>query len=133
MKPSHKQFGRVLNALADTIIDLQLLYDGTPQPLRVVALDGVPTGSQDGTSRGKSVTETDILLAPAARAEFIKTGPSANVQNATLMALNVDTGPAWRQCSHAADREHDDVGEHGRCCDIVLYLAISLKIMIVDP
>ena len=54
MKPGEKQFWRVLNASADTIIDLQLQYDGTPQPLEVVALDGVPTGSQDGTSRGKT-------------------------------------------------------------------------------
>jgi FtsP/CotA-like multicopper oxidase with cupredoxin domain len=93
MKPSERQFWRVLNASADTIIDLQLQYDGAPQPLQVVALDGVPTGSQDGTSRGRSFTETDILLAPAARAEFIVTGPASSVQNATLMTLNVDTGP----------------------------------------
>jgi len=93
MKPSEKQFWRVVNASADTIIDLQLQYDGTAQSLEVVALDGVPTGSQDGTSRGKRITETDILLAPAARAEFIVTGPSSNIKNATLMSLNIDTGP----------------------------------------
>jgi FtsP/CotA-like multicopper oxidase with cupredoxin domain len=93
MKPLEKQLWRVLNASADTIIDLQLQYEGTPQPLRVVALDGVPTGSQDGTSTGKSVTQTDILLAPAARAEFIVTGPAAGDVNALLMTLNVDTGP----------------------------------------
>ena len=44
-------------------------------------------------ARAKSITETDILLAPAARAEFIVTGPSPSVKNATLMTLNVDTGP----------------------------------------
>jgi FtsP/CotA-like multicopper oxidase with cupredoxin domain len=93
MKPSEKQLWRVLNASADTIIDLQLQYDGTPVPLEVVALDGVPTGSQDGTSRGKSLIETDILLAPAARAEFIVTGPDSTIHNATLMTLNIDTGP----------------------------------------
>jgi len=93
MKPSERQFWRVLNASADTIIDLQLQYDGMPQQLEVVALDGVPTGSQDGTSQGKTFTETDILLPPAARAEFIVTGPSMTVKNATLMTLNVDTGP----------------------------------------
>jgi len=93
MQPSGKQFWRVLNASADTIIDLQIQYDGTPQPLEVVALDGVPTGSQDGTSRGKSITETDILLAPGARAEFIITGPASTVQNASLLTLNIDTGP----------------------------------------
>jgi FtsP/CotA-like multicopper oxidase with cupredoxin domain len=93
MKPAEKRFWRVLNASADTIIDLQLQYDGTPQSLQVVALDGVPTGSQDGASQGKSITETDILLAPAARAEFIVTGPDSGVKSATLMTLNVDTGP----------------------------------------
>jgi FtsP/CotA-like multicopper oxidase with cupredoxin domain len=93
MKPSERQLWRVVNASADTIIDLQLQYDGAPQPLEVVALDGVPTGSQDGTSRGKLVTLTDILLPPAARAEFIVTGPSLSVKNASLMTLNIDTGP----------------------------------------
>jgi FtsP/CotA-like multicopper oxidase with cupredoxin domain len=93
MKPGERQLWRVLNASADTIIDLQLVYDEMPQPLEVVALDGVPTGSQDGTSRGKRMWNADILLPPAARAEFIVTGPSANVKNATLMTLNVDTGP----------------------------------------
>jgi FtsP/CotA-like multicopper oxidase with cupredoxin domain len=93
LKPAERQFWRVLNASADTIIDLQLRYDGAPQPLEVVALDGVPVGSQDGESRGTSFTEKDILLAPAARAEFIVTGPSTNVRNATLLTLNVDTGP----------------------------------------
>jgi FtsP/CotA-like multicopper oxidase with cupredoxin domain len=93
IKPGEKQFWRVLNASADTIIDLQVQYDGTPQPLVVVGLDGVPTGSQDGTSRGKSITETHILLAPAARVEFITTGPAASVKHATLMSLRVDAGP----------------------------------------
>jgi FtsP/CotA-like multicopper oxidase with cupredoxin domain len=93
MKPTEKQLWRVVNASADTILDLQLQYDGTPQPLQVVALDGVPTGSQDGAARGMAVTQTDILLAPAARAEFIVTAPDTTVQNATLLTLNVDTGP----------------------------------------
>jgi FtsP/CotA-like multicopper oxidase with cupredoxin domain len=93
MKPLEKQFWRVINASADTILDIQLQCDGTPQPLQVVALDGVPTGSQDGTARGKTVTETDIFLAPAARAEFIVTSPAPTVQNAMLLTLNIDTGP----------------------------------------
>jgi len=93
MKPAEKQLWRVVNASADTIIDLQLQFDGQPQTLQVVGLDGVPTGSQDGTRRGKIIKMTDILLAPAARAEFIVTGPSSTVKNATLLTLNVDTGP----------------------------------------
>jgi FtsP/CotA-like multicopper oxidase with cupredoxin domain len=93
MKPGQTEFWRVANASADTIIDLQLRYDGVPQPLQVVALDGVPTGSQDGTMQGQTFTKTDILLAPAARAEFIVTGPSTAVKKARFMTLNVDTGP----------------------------------------
>jgi FtsP/CotA-like multicopper oxidase with cupredoxin domain len=93
MKPGQREFWRVANASADTIIDLQLQYDGKVQPLQVVALDGVPTGSQDGRMQGQIVTQTDILLAPAARAEFIVTGPSSKVKTAAFMTLNVDTGP----------------------------------------
>jgi FtsP/CotA-like multicopper oxidase with cupredoxin domain len=93
MKPLAKQFWRVVNASADTILNLQLQYDGVAQPLTVVALDGVPTGSQDGTSKGKSIVETNVFLAPAARAEFIVTAPPASVKNATFLTLNVPTGP----------------------------------------
>jgi FtsP/CotA-like multicopper oxidase with cupredoxin domain len=93
MKPEQQEFWRVANASADTIIDLQVQYDGKAQPLQLVALDGVPTDSQDGTMRGQLVTQTDILLAPAARAEFIVTGPSAKVKSAQFLTLKVDTGP----------------------------------------
>jgi FtsP/CotA-like multicopper oxidase with cupredoxin domain len=57
-----------------------------------VALDGVAINSQDGKQRGSTETVTDILLAPAARAEFIVTAPQAG-QNASLVTLNIDTGP----------------------------------------
>lgn len=93
MKPGQKQFWRVSNSAADTIIDLQLQFDGVPQTLQEVALDGVPTGSQDGTAQGKLVPKKDILIPPAGRAEFIVTGPAATVKNATLMTLGIDTGP----------------------------------------
>jgi FtsP/CotA-like multicopper oxidase with cupredoxin domain len=93
MKPGEKQFWRVVNACADTVLDIQLQYDGKPQPLQLIGLDGVPVGSQDGTGAGKPVTQTDILLAPAARAEFIVVGPALTVQKATFLTLNIDTGP----------------------------------------
>ena len=93
MKPGEKQLWRVLNAAADTILDLQLQYDGQAQNLVIVGMDGVPTGSQDGTTQGQSMTVNHILLAPAARAEFIVTGPAATVSIARLMTLTVDTGP----------------------------------------
>jgi FtsP/CotA-like multicopper oxidase with cupredoxin domain len=93
MAPGAKELWRVLNASADTIINLRLGYDGVAQKLEVVALDGVATGSQDGTGQGTIVTKTNILLPPAARAEFIVDGPSASVKKAELKTAAIDTGP----------------------------------------
>ncbi len=92
-RPNEKQFWRLLNASADTILDVELDYDGVVQPLEVVGLDGVPTGSQDGTSRGKSVTLRHILIPPAGRAEFIVTTPPRFVHSAVFQTRNIDTGP----------------------------------------
>lgn len=94
IRPGQKEFWRVANASADTILDLQLRYDGKAQPLTIVGFDGVPVGSQDGTTHGRTLTQTDVLLPPAARAEFIVSGPAASVHSATLQTLNIDTGPA---------------------------------------
>jgi FtsP/CotA-like multicopper oxidase with cupredoxin domain len=93
MMPGQPELWRVCNCSADTILDLQVQYDGVPQPLQVVGLDGVPTGSQDGTRSGTIVTQGHILLPPAARAEFIVTPPSTSVRQANFLTLNVDTGP----------------------------------------
>ena len=93
MPAGAREFWRVVNASADTIIDLQLQYDGVAQPLHVVGLDGVPIGSQDGTRQGTLVTMRDILLAPAARGEFIVDGPRPSVKAANFVTLTVDTGP----------------------------------------
>ena len=92
MQAGKKQFWRVVNASADTVLDLQVKYDTAVQTLGVVALDGVPTGSQDGTQQGKTINKTDILLPPGGRAEFILNGPAATVKHATLFTLPVDTG-----------------------------------------
>jgi FtsP/CotA-like multicopper oxidase with cupredoxin domain len=92
MKPGTKQFWRVLNASGDTVLNLQLQYDGVVQTLGVVALDGVPTGSNDGTSQGKTIQETQILLPPGGRAEFIVTAPATTVKNANFLTLGINTG-----------------------------------------
>ncbi|MGH7814425.1 MAG: multicopper oxidase family protein [Candidatus Binataceae bacterium] len=93
MKPGKKELWRVVNASADTQLDLQVQYDGVPQTLEVVGYDGVPAGSQDGTRRGKLIPMTDIFVPCAGRVEFIVKGPSKDVKNATFLTLNVDTGP----------------------------------------
>ena len=91
--PGRKEFWRVANTSADTIVDLQLDYDGVIQSLEVAALDGVATGSQDGTGRGTLVRQTHLLIPPAGRAEFIATTPSSSVHQAIFRTLAIDTGP----------------------------------------
>ena len=93
MQPGATEFWRVVNASADTIINLQLQYDGVPQPLTVVALDGVPVNSQDGKGQGSPFVASELLIPPAGRGEFLVKGPAASVQTAQLVTLKVDTGP----------------------------------------
>jgi FtsP/CotA-like multicopper oxidase with cupredoxin domain len=87
MVPGADEFWRVLNAGADTIMQLEIEYDGVPQNLQIIALDGVPV-----TTPGGILNQTTILLPPSSRAEFIITGPDASVASATLSTLNIDTG-----------------------------------------
>ncbi len=91
-KDTH-EFWRVANASADTILDLEVAFDGVAQPLAVVALDGVPTGSQDGTRRGTSVQKAHILLPPGGRAEFIAPMPTSGTVQAVLRTRKINTGP----------------------------------------
>jgi FtsP/CotA-like multicopper oxidase with cupredoxin domain len=92
MQAGQQEFWRVSNSGADTILDIQVQQDGRAQPLQLVALDGVAINSQNGQQRGSTETVTDILLAPAARAEFIVTAPNRG-ETASLVTLNIDTGP----------------------------------------
>ena len=94
MQKGSQEFWRVANTAANTVMDLQLQYDGVPQPLQIVALDGVPTGSKDGRRQGSIVTQNDILLAPAARAEFIVSAPPDGVKEAKFVTLRIDGGEA---------------------------------------
>jgi FtsP/CotA-like multicopper oxidase with cupredoxin domain len=87
---STTEFWRVLNASADTLLQLQYLVDGIGQTVQLVALDGVPIGQ--GTGSIQSVTQTSIALAPGARAEFIVVTPKSG-QSARLITQSVDTGP----------------------------------------
>ena len=82
---SRKEFWRVVNAGANTILDLQLLLAGEPQPLQLIALDGVPV-------RGRAVKPIDVVLPPGARAEFVVHTPKAG-QQAQLVTRRWDTGP----------------------------------------
>jgi len=93
MKPGETQFWRVTNSTADTILDLQVLYDGVPQTLQVAGIDAVPVNSQDGTQPGKLIPVTEYRLAVAGRVEFLVNAPSSSVRVAQLVTNNINTGP----------------------------------------
>ncbi len=88
--PTQQELWRVANTAADTILNLQYVVNGTPQPMQVVAIDGYPIAS--GSSGETSESETSILLPPGARAEFVVTTPKTSDQ-AQLITQNWDTGP----------------------------------------
>ncbi len=94
MQVGSQEFWRVVNAGANTIMDLQVTYDGVVQPLQIVAFDGVPTGSKDGKHHGTIITQNDILLPPAARVEFIIAAPSSSSAVGVLKTLAIEGGPA---------------------------------------
>jgi FtsP/CotA-like multicopper oxidase with cupredoxin domain len=89
--PSQKEFWRVLNTSADTLLDLQVNIAGVAQPLQVVAVDGVPITDANGNA--STVTQTNYVLAPAARVEFIVTTPAAGAA-AQLVTLPWNNGPS---------------------------------------
>jgi FtsP/CotA-like multicopper oxidase with cupredoxin domain len=93
MRPGERQFWRVSNSSADTVLHLEVLYDGVPQTVQIADFDGVPAGSQDGHRRARLVAASDVFLPTAGRAEFIVKAPSPHVKNASLVTLAIDTGP----------------------------------------
>jgi FtsP/CotA-like multicopper oxidase with cupredoxin domain len=93
MRPGDQEFWRVANSSADTILDLEYVFDGVPQTLFVVSIDGVAVNSQDGAQPGGLIPVTHFLLSPAARVEFIVFGPTPLVSFAQLITLGVNTGP----------------------------------------
>jgi len=90
VRPSERQFWRVLNASADTYFDVQIRFGpiiqdiNEPQPVELIAVDGVPVGEEQ--------PRTHVLLGPGARAEFIMTTPQAGIWG-QLVTLNYERGP----------------------------------------
>jgi FtsP/CotA-like multicopper oxidase with cupredoxin domain len=93
METGETQFWRVSNSTADTILDLQVDYDGVPQTLRIVGIDAVPVNSQDGTQPGHLIPVTHFRLPVASRVEFLVKAPAPTVKVARLLTTNINTGP----------------------------------------
>lgn len=84
MKAGEKQFWRVANATIQDFMPLQVLVNGTPEQLELIALDGYPLAQPQ--------MQTTILVPPAGRAEFIVTAPPAGAQG-TFLTNAYATGP----------------------------------------
>jgi FtsP/CotA-like multicopper oxidase with cupredoxin domain len=91
MKPGEKQLWRVLNASAITYLNLSVLFSRAPQPLGLIAMDGVPMNLNDPLKDSVD-TQTHIGLPPGARVEFIVDGPAEDVTG-LFVTRTVDTGP----------------------------------------
>jgi FtsP/CotA-like multicopper oxidase with cupredoxin domain len=95
MKPGERQLWRVLNASAITYLNLEVLYNHSPQPLGLVAMDGVPIGegTPEGSGDANAVNQQMHLgIPPGARVEFIVQGPPEG-ESGLLVTRTVDTGP----------------------------------------
>lgn len=91
MKPDERQLWRVLNASAVTYLNLAVLFGRTPQPLGLVALDGVPL-NQNEASVEMPHWLTHLGVPPGGRVEFIVKAPPPGVP-ARFVTRTVDTGP----------------------------------------
>lgn len=91
MKPEERQLWRVLNASAITYLNLEFRFNRVPQPLGLIAMDGVPL-NQNGKFTDAVDWQTHLGVPPGARVEFIVKGPPLGV-TALLVTRSVDTGP----------------------------------------
>jgi len=87
------EFWRVVNSSADTILDLQVMYDGVAQTLQIVGIDAVPVNSQSGPQPPQLIPVTEYRLPVAGRVEFLVNSPGSHVKVAQLVTNNINTGP----------------------------------------
>jgi FtsP/CotA-like multicopper oxidase with cupredoxin domain len=88
MKTGEKEFWRVANATIQDFMPLQVWFNGVPQPLELIALDGYPLA--------QTRMETTILVPPASRAEFIVPAPPAGT-TVLFLTQAYSTGPTGNQ------------------------------------
>jgi FtsP/CotA-like multicopper oxidase with cupredoxin domain len=100
MKPGEKQLWRILNASAITYLNLQVLFNKVPQPLGLVAMDGVPMDQHNPDPMAVD-PQNHIALPPGARVEFVVTGPKEG-DDALFVTRTVDTGPGGENDTNRA-------------------------------
>jgi FtsP/CotA-like multicopper oxidase with cupredoxin domain len=91
MRSGGREFWRVVNASSLTYLNLQYLWNGVPQGIDIVGLDGVPL-NENRLGGGDVVRVNHVGLAPGGRAEFIVAAPPEGVPS-NLVTRSVNTGP----------------------------------------
>jgi FtsP/CotA-like multicopper oxidase with cupredoxin domain len=94
VKPSQREFWRVLNASADTLMELHLLANGHLQSMGLVSMDGFPVtyGERGMGKTNKSIRWVqNIPLPPGGRAEFLFDAPSHG--SVELITAGIQTVP----------------------------------------
>jgi FtsP/CotA-like multicopper oxidase with cupredoxin domain len=89
LKPSERQYWRVVNASSITYLNLQLLVAGRPQMFGIVGVDGAPINVTGGSY---VVWQNHLGIPPGGRSEFILQGLALGAE-ATLITRSVNTGP----------------------------------------
>ncbi len=90
IRPHERQLWRVLNASAITYLNLAVIFNRKPQPLGIVALDGVPLNA-NGNAANEIEPRDHIGVPPGGRVEFIVEGPAAG-ESGLFVTRTVDTG-----------------------------------------
>jgi FtsP/CotA-like multicopper oxidase with cupredoxin domain len=82
-QPAYKEFWRIGNFGGDSVVNIQVLVNGVPQPLKVVEIDGGPASSDNGGEPGSTLTVdshgdtlTHFQLASGNRVGIIVTAPA---------------------------------------------------------
>jgi FtsP/CotA-like multicopper oxidase with cupredoxin domain len=100
MKPGEQQLWRVLNASAITYLNLEVLFTHNPQPMGLVAIDGVPL-NENGMPADFVGWQKHLGVPPGARVEFIVKGPPLGVSG-LFVTRTVDTGPGGENDTNRA-------------------------------
>ena len=100
IRPGEQELWRVLNASAITYLNLEVLFRHKPQPMGLVALDGVPLDEKRSLPDLVS-WQTHLGVPPGARVEFIVTGPPPGVPG-LFVTRTVDTGPGGENDTNRA-------------------------------
>jgi FtsP/CotA-like multicopper oxidase with cupredoxin domain len=76
MKPGARELWRVLNASADTYLNLYVEFGGKRQKLALIGLDGAPLHYGEPAASKSPADTPAIFLPPATRADFVVMGPA---------------------------------------------------------